>query len=428
MKEGCKYLNLPAPTDLYEALNTLLIFYKHVPSVTNYPVYLGQLDDLLEPFIDTVPEETAAKLIKMFLLNVDRTVLDSFAHADIGPKPSKTAHYIFEAEKVLEDAVPNLSLKYEEGVSTDEYLREAVNCALVCAKPSFANHKMFTKELTEKYVIASCYNGLLLGGGSYTLCRLILGNIAKKASSISDFKENKLPHVMDVMAKYMDARIRFEVEESGFFENNFLAKEGFISRDRFTAMFGLVGLADAVNLLFEKEGKTGRFGHNDEANQLGVEITDIINAFNESHTNKYCEATDGHFLLHAQVGLAEDQGVTPGTRIPIGEEPEELIDQLNVLSKFHKYFPSGTGDIFPIDMTVHKNPEYVMDIIKGAFAKDLRYMSFYSSDSDVIRVTGYLVKRSEMEKLDSGMAVIQDTTALGLGASKNGHILERKVR
>ena len=35
---------------------------------------------------------------------------------------------------------------------------------------------------------------------------------------------------------------------------------------------------------------------------------------------------------------------------------------------------------------------------------------------------------SEMEKLDQGQAVLQDTTALGLGASKNGHILERKVR
>ena len=110
------------------------------------------------------------------------------------------------------------------------------------------------------------------------------------------------------------------------------------------------------------------------------------------------------------------------------EEPEELIDQLLVLSRFHHYFPSGTGDIFPIDVTVHRNPEYVLDIIKGAFRKDLRYLSFYSSDSDVIRVTGYLVKRSEMEKLDAGNAVLQDTTALGLGASKNGKILERKVR
>jgi YjjI family glycine radical enzyme len=226
----------------------------------------------------------------------------------------------------------------------------------------------------------------------------------------------------------MDARIRFEVEESGFFENNFLAKEGFIHRDRFSAMYGLVGMAECVNILLEKEGKTGRFGHDEAANDLGVEIMEIIRKFNDQHVNPYCEVTGGHFLLHAQVGIAQDHDVTPGTRIPIGEEPKELIDQLKVLSRFHKYFVSGTGDIFPIDLTVHRNPEYVLDIIKGSFKMDLRYLSFYSSDSDVIRVTGYLVKRSEMEKLANGEAVLQDTTALGLGASRNGHILERKVR
>lgn len=428
MKEGSKFLQLPPPTDLYEALNSLLIFYKHVPSVTNYPVYVGQLDELLEPFMDTVPEETAKKLIKNFLIHVDRTVLDSFSHANIGPKATKAGYLLLEAEKELEQAVPNLTLKYEEGVTEDAFALAAVDCALHSAKPSFANHPMFSSELTENYVIASCYNGLVLGGGSYTLCRLILGNIAKRAKDIQDFKENQLPYVLDIMARYMDERIRFEVEESGFFENNFLAKEGFISRDKFSAMFGLVGLAECVNILLEKEGKSGRFGHDENANDLGVEIMDIIDAFNQNHTNPYCEVTGGHFLLHAQVGIAEDVGVTPGTRIPIGEEPEELIDQLLVLSRFHKYFPSGTGDIFPIDVTVHKNPEYVLDIVKGSFRKNLRYLSFYSSDSDVIRITGYLVKRSEIEKLQSGTAVLQDTTALGMGACKNGHILERKVR
>ena len=79
-------------------------------------------------------------------------------------------------------------------------------------------------------------------------------------------------------------------------------------------------------------------------------------------------------------------------------------------------------------MTVHRNPEYVLDIIKGSFRENLRYLSFYSSDSDVIRVTGYLVKKSELEKLASNQNVIHDTTALGLGAARNGHILERKVR
>jgi YjjI family glycine radical enzyme len=428
MKEGSEFLQLDPPKDLYEALNSLLIFYKHVPSVTNYPVYVGQLDELLEPFIDTVDEAMAKKLLKLFFTNVDRTVLDSFSHANIGPRPTKAGRLILEVEAELENAVPNITLKYDEDITDDEFMLKAIDCALHSAKPSFANHKMFKSELTENYVIASCYNGLPLGGGSYTLCRLILGNIAKRSENIKDFKENQLPYVMDIMARYMDERIRFEVEESGFFENNFLAKEGFIHRDRFSAMYGLVGMAECVNILFEKEGISGRFGHDDKANELGVEIMEIIRKFNDQHTNKYCEVTGGHFLLHAQVGIAQDKNVTPGTRIPIGEEPGELIDQLNVLKKFHKYFVSGTGDIFPIDMTVHRNPEYVLDIIKGAFKMDLRYLSFYSSDSDVIRVTGYLVKRSEMEKLDKGIAVLQDTTALGLGASKNGHILERKVR
>jgi YjjI family glycine radical enzyme len=428
MKEGSKFLQLDPPQDLYEALNSLLIFYKHVPSVTNYPVYLGALDELLEPFIDTVSREEAKKLIRMFLIHVDRTVLDSFSHANIGPKATKAGEILLEVEAELEQAVPNLTMKYEEGVTDDAFAIKAIQCALHSAKPSFANHKMFKSELTENYVIASCYNGLPLGGGSYTLCRLILGNIAKRSKNIADFKENQLPYVLDIMARYMDARIKFEVEESGFFESNFLAKEGFIHRDRFTAMYGMVGLAECVNILLEKEGLPGRFGQDENANNLGVEIMNQIDAFNQNHVNPYCEVTGGHFLLHAQVGIAEDQNITPGTRIPIGEEPEELIDQLLVLNKFHKYFPSGTGDIFPIDITVHKNPEFVLDIIKGSFRMDLRYLSFYSSDSDVIRVTGYLVKRSEMEKLDQGQAVLQNTTGLGLGASKNGHILERKVR
>ena len=88
----------------------------------------------------------------------------------------------------------------------------------------------------------------------------------------------------------------------------------------------------------------------------------------------------------------------------------------------------GTGDIFPIDITIHNNPEYVLDIVKGSFQGGGRYLSFYRSDSDVIRVTGYLVKRSELEKLKAGNAVLQNTTGLGLGASRNCKILDRKVR
>ena len=428
MREGSKFLQLDPPKDLFEALNGLLIFYKHVPSVTNFPVYVGALDELLEPFIDDVDEETAKKLLRLFLIHVDRTVLDSFSHANIGPKPTKAGRLILEVEEELEQAVPNLTLKYDAEITDDDFALQAIKTSLRSAKPSFANHKMFTSELGEDYVIASCYNGLKLGGGSYTLCRLILSNIAKRADSLKDFREKQLPYVLDIMARYMDARIKFEVEESGFFQNNFLAKEGFISQDKFTAMFGMVGLAECVNILMEKEGKEGRFGHNKEADDLGVAIMEQINDFNEQHVNPYCSVTGGHFLLHAQVGISDDKDVSPGTRIPIGEEPEELFEHLKHCSLFHKYFPSGTGDIFPIDTTVHKNPEFLLDIIKGSFKENLRYLSFYASDSDVIRITGYLVKRSEIEKLRSGVAVLQDTTALGMGAADNCRIEERKVR
>ena len=428
LKEGSKFLQLNPPTDLYEALNSLMIFYKHVPSVTNYPVYVGQLDELLEPYIDTVDEAQAKKMLKLFLTQMDRTILDSFSHANIGPRETKAGRLLLEAEKELENAVPNLSFKYDEDITPDDFALKAIDCAMHSAKPSFANHKMFKKELGENYVIASCYNGLLLGGGSYTLCRLILGNIAKRAKDKKDFFENQLPYVMERMALYMDERIRFEVEESGFFESNFLAKEGFIHRDRFTAMFGMVGMAECVNILMELEGKKGRFGHDKEADDLGVEIMEAINAFNNAHVNPYCEATGGHFLLHAQVGIAQDKNITPGTRIPIGEEPKELIDQLRHCSRFHKYFPSGTGDIFPVDVTVHKNPQFVLDIVKGAFQADLRYLSFYESDGDVIRVTGYLAKRSEIEKYQKGESVLQNTTQLATGATENGHVQERRIR
>ncbi len=428
LREGCKFLRLDPPKDLNEALNSLLIFYKHVPSVTNYPVFIGNLDQLIEPYLDGVDDETALKAIRMFLIHVDRTIVDSFCHADIGPVPTRAGMLIMKAESELEDATPNLTMRYDPEITGDEYALAGVDCALHCAKPSFANDKMFRSELGDGYAIASCYNGLLIGGGSFTLCRLLLNHIADRADSIEQFKNETLPYVLDIMARYMDARIKFIVEESNFFEYNFLAKEGFISKDKFTAMYGLVGLAECVNTLFEKEGKEGRFGHSEEAEQLGVEIMDIIDNFNKNHVNPYCKGTDGHFLLHAQVGLADDVQTSPGTRIPIGEEPAELIDHLKVLEKFHKYFPSGTGDIFPIDLTVHNNPQYVLDIVKGSFKEGIRYLSFYRSDSDVIRVTGYLVKRSEMEKLDRGEAVLQNTTGLGLGASKNCKILERKVR
>lgn len=422
MKDGCEFLGLEPATDIWDAVNNLLILYKHVPSITTMPVYLGNIDYLLDPYIED--EEEAYKAIKLFLKHIDRTITDSFCHADIGPRDSKAGRIILRAERELETAIPNITLKYSKETER-EFALESVKTALVTAKPSFANDEMFRADFKGEYAIASCYNGLSIGGGSFTLVRMNLAKLAAKASSVDDFKNVQLPHAIKEMLGYMDERIRYLVEESGFFETSFLVKEGFIHRDRFTGMFGMFGLAECVNGLLNATKQEDRFGHSDKADNLGVEIIEIMDQMVKEHKNKYC--TNEQFLLHAQVGIESDNGTSPGCRIPLGEEPE-LWKQLRHCGLFHKYFVSGIGDIFPFEKNSTNNPEYILDIINGAFKQGVRYFSLYSSDSDVIRITGYLVKRSDMEKLDKGEAVAQDTVVLGLRTCKASKVLERKVR
>ena len=69
-----------------------------------------------------------------------------------------------------------------------------------------------------------------------------------------------------------------------------------------------------------------------------------------------------------------------------------------------------------------------VEIIKGAFKTGLRYFSLYEDNADVVRITGYLVKKSDIEKLRRGEQVINDAVVLGKGAADNQKVLERQKR
>lgn len=426
MKKGSEFLEIKPAKDIWEATTNLLILYNHVPSITSYPVYLGNIDYLLEPYIED--EEEAYKAIKLFLLQIDRTITDSFCHANLGPEKTRAGEMIMKATVELDTMTPNLTLKYDEEITPDDYAVQAIETSLKVAKPSFSNYKMFQKDFNYKdYAIASCYNGLSIGGGAYTLVRLNLARLAPEAKNEEDFINRVLPDAVNRMARYMDERVKFLVEESGFFESSFLAKEGLIHRDRFSGMFGMVGLAECVNQLIGAEKKEDRFGWSEYADELGLKIIQKLQDYVHNYKTKYCEITDGHYVLHAQVGIDTDYGISPGCRIPIGDEPA-LPKHIKQTAKFHPYFKSGIGDIFPFDEMSAKNPSSILDIIKGAFKEGMRYFSVYSTEADVIRITGYLVKKSEMEKLHNNEQVIQQTVVFGLGARENSKILERKVR
>ena len=111
----------------------------------------------------------------------------------------------------------------------------------------------------------------------------------------------------------------------------------------------------------------------------------------------------------------------------IGEEPD-LPYQIMNFTRMHRHCDAGCGELFPFDDTVKKNPRYLLDILKGAFASGARYLSFYSGNSDLVRVTGYLVKKSDLEKFEREEMTLNEATVNGSVVNKNLHLLDRKVR
>ena len=168
--------------------------------------------------------------------------------------------------------------------------------------------------------------------------------------------------------------------------------------------------------------KAVSYTHLEKADALGEAIMERIRQEIDKRPAKY-----GKYGLHAQVGVMEDTALTPGGRIPIGEEPELPYQIMNFI-RMHKGCDAGCGELFPFDDTVKNNPQYLLDILKGAFQSGARYLSFYSGDSDLVRVTGYLVKKSDIEKFDQEEMTLNEATVNGSGVDKNLHLLDRKVR
>lgn len=428
IEKGCQFLDLPAPKTLDEALDGLLIIYSHVPSITTFPVYIGRLDIMLDPFLTGNDEEDFIK-IKRFLNHVDKTVPDSFCHANIGPVDTKAGRLILQAVIELENPTPNMTIRYNKEKTSREFAELAAKACLLVSKPSFANDEYYTNDLGQ-YGVASCYNALPECGGAYTLTRLRLGTIGRACNSVDEMVNHLLPKVAKLALSTMDKRHKFLVEESNFFNTDFLVKEGFIKASNFSSMFAIVGLADATNHLLKCEGLDETFGQSKRGDEIATLIMEKLQEVTNAHKGVYVERTNGTYLLHAQVGASihdEDRANNPAHRIRVGQEPA-LLQHLKQSAPFHKYFPSGTGDLFAFDQSYVDHLDAVVDIIDGAFANNYRYITTYLKNTDLIRVTGYLVKKSEVEKFRNGEAVMRDTTWFGSGTDECAQVFNRKLR
>ena len=422
---GSAFLELPPAKDLDDALAFLLIMYSATPSITGYPVYFGDLDTLLLPYIEGVIDEDLHAKLKRFWISLDRMFPDAFAHTNLSPVYNRVSKMIFKLERELLQVVPNISLKVDPVLTSDEYILDAVNTVFACGKPHFINDVMMQSDLGPEYAAVSCYNSLKIGGGSHTLVRINLKATAEAGDGgVEAFFETTLPYYLDLTAELMGSRILYLVEESHFFESSWLVAEGLLDIDKFSAMFGLFGLAEAVNILMAREGIEGMYGHSPAADDLGYRITSFIAAWVAERKMPYCKGNSGHAFLHSQSGIDLDIGVTAGTRIPIGTEPP-LIAHLKTVARHHHLFQSGISDVLSFDDTAVKNPQAVVDVIRGAFKSGMRDFTFNLDSNDFIRITGYLVRKSDLAKLPSAR---HSSTYLGAGSVADSHVDQRLVK
>ncbi|MDJ0496558.1 MAG: YjjI family glycine radical enzyme [Acidimicrobiia bacterium] len=427
LRNGSEHLELEPPQDLDEALNFLLIMYTQVPSITGYPVYLGDFDKILEPYVDDVDDEALYKKLKLFWIALDRILPDAFVHTNLGPRDSRISRTIFRIEREALQVVPNISLKVDPDLTPDDLILDAVQTVFATGKPHFVNHPLMVRDLGEDYAAVSCYNSLKIGGGSHTLNRLNLKEVALlHQGDIDSFIHDTLPHYVELNAELIEARIRYLVEEAKFFEHDFLAVEGLIRLDRFSAMYGIYGMAEAVDLLLEAAGKPGRYGHDDAANELSYQITKKIADLVAARPMPYCDGNNGRAFLHSQSGIDSDLEVTAGTRIPIGDEPE-MFDHIKAVAPHHDLFQAGVSDIFHVEDTVRRNPSAMVDIIRGAFREGMRDFTFNLATNGFIRITGYLVRKCDVDQFDE-MGARHGSTTFAAGSVKNSHVTERNVK
>lgn len=420
MKQGSAFLQLEPPKDIWDAVGNLMCFYHNMTSAGGLPVYAGCLDELLDPFI--TDEAEARKAIKMLLIHMDATNGDAFFHANLSGYDNKAARILLEVSAEMARPCPNMSILYRQD-TPDELALAAIRAGLICSKPSFANDAMYRADIGD-YAVVSCYNTLPIGGSGMTLVRLNMHKLPKMASSREELLDEVIPKVVASMCEVLDKRVQFIVDTCHYYENTYLYHEGLLhnDRDHMIDMFGYAGLAECVNGILNITDPAKGYGNCEEADALGEEIMNKVQSEIDKYTPKY-----GKIELHAQVGVSEDKDCTPGGRIPVGAEPEMPI-HLRQFAREHRHCVAGCGDIFPFDETAKRNPAAILDIIKGAFAVGVRYMSFYSSDADVVRISGYLVKRSDIEKLKAGQQTTHDATILGKDAANGLHWQDRKVR
>ena len=87
-----------------------------------------------------------------------------------------------------------------------------------------------------------------------------------------------------------------------------------------------------------------------------------------------------------------------------------------------------SSDIFHVDETATRNPQAVVDIIRGAFTSGMRDFTFNLDGNEFVRITGYLVRKSDLVKIADGDGARHSSDYLAAGSENAYHLTERAVK
>ena len=101
---------------------------------------------------------------------------------------------------------------------------------------------------------------------------------------------------------------------------------------------------------------------------------------------------------------------------------------MQALAPHHRHYPSGISEILTLDESAKANPAAVVQLCKGAFASGFREFTANVAGNDLVRVTGYMIRLSDVEQFNDDKGSRTNTTALGAEAVQLTGILNRKPR
>lgn len=62
------------------------------------------------------------------------------------------------------------------------------------------------------------------------------------------------------------------------------------------------------------------------------------------------------------------------------------------------FYHAGISDILTLDETIKRNPQALVQLCLGAFKAGMREFTANVSGNDLVRVTGYMVRLSDLAK------------------------------